>query len=94
MLEEKRNLAISKDLERLKEKVEKLTGDRGDAKKPLSAIRRSELNALASIEMLSKQVAGAPTQAEHNALQKDVKTIFEALKRISNTLGNAEIPKV
>ena len=83
-----------RDFERIKEKVEKLTGDRGDATKPLSAIRRTELRALASLTLRSKQVASAPTAAEHNALQTDVKNIFDALQRISNLLGNADIPKV
>lgn len=83
-----------RDFDRIKEKVEKLTGERGDAAKTLTAIRRGELRALSSLTLQSAQVSASPTQAEHNALQKDVATIFDALKRISNVLGNADIPKV
>lgn len=82
------------DFDRMREKLEKLTGERGDAKRPLAAIRRGELRALASISMLSGQASGAPTQAEFNALQRDVANIYDALARISNLLGNASIPKI
>ena len=83
-----------REFDRIKEKVEKLTGERGDAAKSLTAIRRSELKALGSLELLSVQASSSPTQAEYNALQRDVENIFDALKKISNTLGNADIPKV
>ena len=83
-----------RDLDRMQEKLERLTGDRGDVGKPLSAIRRIELQPLASLSMQSSQVSAAPTQAEFNALQTDVKNIFDSLKRISNLLGTAEIRKV
>lgn len=85
---------LQRDFDRIREKVEKLTGERGDANKTLSAVRRQELQALASLTLRSTQVAAAPTQAEFNALQDDVKTIFDILARISNRLGNATIPKV
>ncbi len=85
---------VIRDFSRLKESVEKMTGERGDPAKPLAVIRRGELRALASIELRSTQVAGAPTQAEHNALQADVENIYTALQRISNLLGNATIPKI
>lgn len=88
------NTQLQRDFDRIREKVEKLTGERGDVTKSLSAIRRSEFSPLASLTMKSAQAAAAPTQAEFNALQTDVKNIFDALKRISNLLGNAEIPKV
>lgn len=83
-----------RELQRLRESVERLTGERGDATKSTSAIRRSELRALASLDLKSSQVSAAPTQAEFNALQTDVKNIFDALHRISNILGNATIPKI
>ena len=85
---------LLKDFDRIREKVEKLTGERGDASKSLSAVRRSELRTLASIKMTSQQVSTTPTAAQFNALQTDVANIFEALSRISNALGNASIPKV
>lgn len=78
----------------IREKVQKLTGDRGDAKKPLSAVRRGELATLAGIGLQSGQVSGTPTAADFNALQKDVETIFKALARISNADGTATIPRV
>ena len=85
---------LFRDFSRIREKVEKFTGERGDAKLPLSAVRRSELAALASMGMMSAQVSAAPTATDYNALQKDVANIFQALQRISNILGNANIPKV
>lgn len=85
---------LFKDFDRIREKVEKLTGERGDATKSLSAVRRSELRTLASIKLTSEQVSGTPTAAQFNALQADVATIFDALARISNALGTASIPKV
>lgn len=83
-----------RELQRLRESVEKLTGERGGDNKSLSAVRRSELRALASLDMKSAQVSAAPTQAQHNALQTDVRNIFDALQRVSNLLGNATIPKI
>lgn len=80
--------------ERIREKVEKLTGERGDASKSLAAVRRGELRTLASLSLKSSQISASPTQADYNALQADVATIFNALSRISNTLGNAKIPRV
>ena len=85
---------LDRDFQRLRESVEKLTGERGDAGKSLSAVRRSELRALGSLSLQSAQVTAAPTQAQFNALQADVANIFDALKRISNILGTAIIPKI
>lgn len=85
---------LQRDFQRLRESLEKLTGERGDAAKSLSAVRRVELRALASLSPQSAQASAAPTQAEYNALQTDVANIFAALQRISNILGNAVIPKV
>ena len=86
--------AMARDFARARESLEKLTAERGEATFPMSAIRRSELRALASMTMRSTQVTAAPTQAQHNALQADVKDIFDALKKISNVLGTASISKV
>ncbi|MGL4271488.1 MAG: hypothetical protein ACRCTO_04285 [Pseudomonas paracarnis] len=82
-----------RDIQQLKETVEKLVGMRGDATKSQSAVRRSELRALASLKLKSAQVTAAPTQADFNALQTDVSNIFKALQRISNILGNANLPE-
>jgi hypothetical protein len=85
---------IFRDFDRIREKVEKFTGERGDATKSLSALRRGELAKLASLKLNSSQVAAAPTQAEFNALQKDVSLIFNILARLANTDGQTDIPKV
>lgn len=82
-----------RDLQQVRETVEKLSGQRGDASKSLSAVRRSELRALASLSLKSSQVTAAPTQANFNALQADVSNIFKTLQRISNILGNATLPE-
>lgn len=86
--------ALFRDYAQVKEKVERLCADRGADKKPLSAVQRGELLALASIGMKSTTVSSTPTADEYNALRTDVKNIFDALKKISNLLGNADIPKV
>lgn len=78
---------VQKEFDRVKEKVEKLTGERGDATGSLAAVRRADLRTLATVEMQSKQVAAAPTAADFNALQTDVAAIFAAIKKISNVLG-------
>ncbi|HJV52794.1 MAG TPA: hypothetical protein VJ652_15105 [Noviherbaspirillum sp.] len=78
---------------RMSERLELLTGERGDATKAKSALRRTELRPLASLTLQSKQVSAAPTQADFNALQKDVANIMEALTRLSNLAGNADLPK-
>ena len=86
------NTQIQRDLARMRETIEKLSGERGDSLKSNSAIRRIELRALASMKMRSKQVTAAPTAADYNALQADVAAIYNALSRISNQLGNADVP--
>lgn len=85
---------LQKDFDRIREKVEKFTGERGDAIKTLSAVRRSEFAALQSLGLQSSQVTGNVSVADFNALQKDVAAIFNALARISNVHGTADIPKV
>lgn len=85
---------LNREFDRIKEKVEKFTGERGDNDKSSTAIRRGELRAFASMKMESSTVSAAPTQDDFNALQKDVANIYSALQRISNILGTADIPKV
>lgn len=80
---------LQKEFERVKEKVEKLTGERGDSTKSLAAVRRSDLRTLATVELLSAPVSSTPTAADFNALQRDVAAVFDAIKRISNVLGTA-----
>lgn len=75
------------------EQLQVLLGERGEKTKPNSAVRRIELQALASLKLKSKQLTGAPTMADYNALQDDVATIFQALTLISNLYGNAKLPK-
>ncbi|MGL4297334.1 MAG: hypothetical protein ACRCTG_16620 [Aestuariivirga sp.] len=89
---ERQQAQLQKDFERIREKVEKLTGERGDTTKSLSAVRRQELRTLPALQ--SQPVTAAPTAADFNALQADVAAIFAALARISNALGTASIPKV
>lgn len=86
------NAQIQRDLARMRETIEKLSGERGDSLKSNSAIRRMELRALAGMKMRSKPVTAAPTAADYNALQADVAAIYNALSRISNRLGNADVP--
>ena len=44
------------------------------------------------MKMRSKPVTAAPTVADYNALQEVVAAIYNALSRISNRLGNADVP--
>lgn len=86
---------LFRDVDRIKEKVEKLTGERGDSAKSLSAIRRSELTPIANTDIQSSQAAGStPTKAEFDKLQADVAAIYAILRKISNIIGTADIPKV
>lgn len=82
-----------RDLEQVKRSVQELTGERGDAKRTRSAIRRGELGPLARLKLQSKQLAAAPTVSDYNRLQRDIAAVFRALQRISNELGNADLPK-
>jgi len=79
---------------RIAEKVEVLTGERGDANRSLSSLRRGELIPLASLatSLKSKQISGTPTAADYNALQQDVEAIYGAFVLLSNLLGNARLP--
>ena len=85
---------LQKDFDRIREKVEKFTGERGDANLTLSAVRRGELTTLAGMTMKSTQIGASPTADDYNALQADIATIFALLQRISNARGTAVIPKV
>lgn len=75
------------------ERFEVLTGQRGDNNRTQSAIRRGELQPLATLGLKSKQLTAAPTMADYNALQEDVANIHKALTLISNLYGNAKLPK-
>lgn len=78
---------LRREFDRIREKVEKLTGERGDDTRSMAAVRRADLRTLATVEMQSSQVSAAPTQADFNALQRDVAVIFLAIKRLANVLG-------
>lgn len=80
-----------RDAQRIKDQVQVLVGERGDAKRPLSAVRRGELLTLAGRALLSSQVTAAPTMEQHNALQADVKALFDLIDRLSNRLGTAKL---
>jgi hypothetical protein len=84
-----------RDFGRIKERVETLTGERGANDRAMSAVRRGELRPLATLaeDMKSAQITAAPTQADYNALQKDVAALYGAMVLLSNLLGNAKIPK-
>lgn len=85
---------LQRQFERIREKVELMVGDRGGSDKSKTAVRRGELRALASLTMKSAQISAAPTAADYNNLQADVKAIYDALALISNLLGNAKIPRI
>ncbi|HTN66400.1 MAG TPA: hypothetical protein VL051_09490 [Burkholderiaceae bacterium] len=72
---------LGRDYGRVVERLEILTGERGAAGKPHSAVRRGELSTLAASPQ-SRPVAAAPTQAEFNALQADVAAIYGALAKL------------
>ena len=63
---------LEREFARMKEKVEMLTAERGDATRSQSAIRRGELVPLASLGIKSGQVSTAPTMDQYNAMQADV----------------------
>jgi hypothetical protein len=83
-----------RQFERVREQVQLLTGERGDADRSKTAVRRGELRALASLKMRSTQIAGTPTRDDFNRLQADVEAVYAAFVLISNILGNARIPRV
>jgi hypothetical protein len=78
-----------RDAQKIREQVMVMTGERGD--KRLSVLRRGELLALVNRPLLSSQVTAAPTMEQHNALQADVKALFDALDVLSNRLGTAKL---
>jgi hypothetical protein len=82
----------ARELNRMRETLELLSGERGGGTKPMSALRRGELQPLASLSMQSAQITAAPTMDDYNALQADVAAIFTALSVLSNRLGNAKLP--
>jgi hypothetical protein len=62
------------------EKLQLLTGERGDKKK--AAIRRGDV-VLSDALMASKQIAAAPTAADYNALQADIARVWNLLLSIA-----------
>ena len=82
---------MMREFQRVREKVELLTGDRGATKSPLASVRREDFVPIASLasSMQSTQVtSAAPTASDFNALQKDVAALYGALVQVSNLLGN------
>lgn len=68
----------------INEKVETLTGDRGAAGKPKSAVRRDELSGLGSISLKSVQLTDAPTMDNYNALQTDIAALADKFAQLAN----------
>ena len=87
---------LEREFARMREKIELLAAERGDATRSQSAIRRGELVPLASIGIKSSQVSAAPTMAQHNALQDDVQAIVTAKDQdpLPARPGDAEIDGV
>ena len=85
---------LAREFARVKEKVETLTAERGNADRTNSSVLRSELQPLASLatKMKSAQITGSPSTADYNNLQADVEAIYGAFVLISNLLGNARLP--
>lgn len=83
---------IQQEFESLKEKTELLDGSRNTKTKGRAAVRFNDLAILAKFptSMTSKQVTAAPTKDDFNALQADVKRLFDIFAAIS---GNVT-PKV
>lgn len=75
---------VAVELERLKEKVEVLNGDRPRAHDQV-AVRRGDVAVLAPLSgsQQSTEAAAAPTQAEFNALVADVRALFNALELLA-----------
>lgn len=67
--------------------LQELAGERGEAGRPGSAVRRSDLNAISRITPLSSEhVEAVPTAAEFNTLRDDVRKLYEALEVIAREL--------
>ena len=83
---------VQQEFESLKEKTELLDGSRNTKTQARAAVRFSDLSILSKFPTspTSTQVTAAPTMDDFNALQADVKRIWDALAAIS---GNVT-PKV
>lgn len=66
------------DPARLREKVEVLVGERGKGKAATVDQLRALLDAVPA-QPTSREVAAAPTRAQHNALVHDVATLYAAI---------------
>jgi hypothetical protein len=69
------------------QQIQELSGLRGsqkDGSRPREAVRRQDISAIGRMgEMKSLQVSGTPTADDYNALQNDVRIIYEALTAIA-----------
>lgn len=83
---------IQQDFDAIKEKTELLDGSRNTKTQARAAVRFGDLSILSKFPTspTSKQLTVAPTMADFNALQADVKRIWDVLAAIS---GNVT-PKV
>lgn len=76
--------------ERMVQDLQALAGLRlepGTTKRPRAAVRRGDLAVIGTIpELSSKEVSGAVTVADFNALRQDVRRIFEALTIIAHAI--------
>ena len=79
---------ITQDWESVKEKVELLDGSRNIGSKSKSAIRFSDLSILSKFPTspTSEPVTSAPTQDDFNALQADMKRVWDVLVAISRNV--------
>lgn len=71
------------------EKLELLTGDRGAAGKPKSAILREELTNFAMAPLQSSQLTDTPTMDDYNALQADIAAIAEKFAQLASLAKSA-----
>jgi hypothetical protein len=98
LLKISKDVAVLKnDMSRIKEKVEKLTGERGDQYKSQSAIRRGELSIIGKTTRADVQILNEDNVYYKDrlaSLEKDMDNIFRVFTVMSNLAKNADIPKV
>ncbi len=81
-VQERTIAAIAKNVERINEQVQLLTGARGEQGRPMAAVLRDDLSGLGTLQMTAAPAAGAhPTKAEIDALVADVHEINALLVR-------------
>lgn len=81
------NRNIEREFARVQEKLEILTGERGRPED--AAVRFRQLRGLVQdLPQMpaSQQVGAAPTMEEHNALQADVKKLYQAFNELRSLL--------